>query len=96
MTFLELLLQAQHDPGHLVVQLYQPVLVSRGELDDSSHRGENCPGKYPESDQGVGRDETSYQGAAQHGAANSGGDVAVLLVLHILHLNVVDLFGDVL
>ena len=66
-----------------------------GEHDDRSNRGEDSACKDAHSDHRISSDQSSYQSCAQHWAAHGGGDVAILLVFHILHLNLMNLIGDI-
>ena len=68
MTSLELLLQPEHDPGHLGVELHQAVLVPLGEHDDGAHGGEDGAGEYADCDHGVGGDQAPDQSSAKNGA----------------------------
>ena len=67
-TSLVLLLQPEHDPGHLGVELHQPVLVALSEHDDGAHRGEDGASEDADCDHRVRSDQAPDQGCAKNRA----------------------------
>ena len=66
-----------------------------GEYNDGSYTSEDSPSKYANGDHGVGCHQSANQSWPQHWASNRRGDVAILLVLHILHLYLMNLLRNV-